>query len=136
MDELVNNLTSVGWGQYAIEYPESGDPMYALAIIRRSESGGALHATLRFIVPRGRSYSSVCGVISGLHNLLGGSIISLDHSCAAPARASLDVVGLRGGPSGVYQLAENPCEVFIIGLTILANLEMSNFLRASCLCDK
>ena len=33
-----------------MEYPEAGDPMYALAIMRKSESGGALHAALRFIV--------------------------------------------------------------------------------------
>ena len=89
--------------QHRIEYPESGDPMYALAIIRRSESGGALHATLRFRVPRGRSYSSMYGIISGLYNLFRGLVISLDHSCRAPSHASLDVAGPRGGPSdGVY----------------------------------
>ena len=137
MDEVVSLLTSMGRDQYTIEYPESGDPMYALAIIRRSESGGALHATIRFIVPRGRSYSSVYGVISGLHHLWRGSIISLDDSCTAPARASLDVAGLRGGPSGgVYQLAENLYETLIVGLTILTHLEMSSFLKASFLCDK
>ena len=138
MDEIVNIWTSMGRDQYTIEYPDSGDPMYALAIIRRSESAGALHATLRFIVPRGRSYSSVYGVISGLHHLLGGgSIISLDNSCAAPARALLDVAGLRGGPSGgVYQLAEHPCETPIVGLTIVAHLETLSFLRAYFLCGK
>ena len=117
-----------------MENPEAGDPMYALAIVRRSESGGALHAALRFIVPRGRSYSSVYGVISGLLNLLGGSVMSLNHSCAAPARASSAVAGLRGGPpGGVYQLAENPYDAFIVGLTILAHLEILSFLRASFL---
>ena len=56
MDVLVISCTPVGWDQYTIEYPESGDPMYALAMVRRSESGSALHATSRFIVPRGRPY--------------------------------------------------------------------------------
>ena len=120
-----------------MEYPEAGDPMYALAIMRKSESGGALHAALRFIVPRGRSYSSVYGVTGGLLNLLMGPVMSLDNSCAAPARASSAVAGPREGPSGgVYQLAENPCDALIIGLTILANLEILCFLRASFLCNK
>ena len=63
--------------------------------------------------------------------------MSLNHFCAAPARPSSAVAGLRRrSPGGVYQLAENPCEALIVGLTILAHLEMSNFLRESYLRDR
>ena len=137
MDELVNNWTSVGWDQYAIEYQESGDPMYALAIMRRSESGGALHVTFRFIVPRGRPYSSVYGVIKGLVHFLGGSIFCLNHSCRAPSHASFAEAGLREGPSGgVYQVVVNPCDTLLAGFTIPANFEISSFLRAPFLPDR
>ena len=134
MNDLVSNCTSAVCDQYAIEYPDSGDPMCALAIMRMSESGGALHASIRFIVPRGRQYSSVYGVIKGLLHFLGGPDISLDHSCRAPSHASLAEAGLREGPSGgVYQLVVHPCDPLIAGFTILAHLEMSSFLRAHIL---
>ena len=46
-----------------IEYPESGDPTYALAIRRSFDSGGAINAAVVFSVPRDLPYSSVYCVI-------------------------------------------------------------------------
>ena len=50
--------------QYNIEYPEFGDPMYAIAILRSFDPGGAMHAAVGFIVPRDLQYSFVYYVIT------------------------------------------------------------------------
>ena len=108
--------------------------MYAKAVSRILSPGGALQATSRLMVPRGRPHSFLYCVIKGWCHLQEGSTISLDHSCAAPLRASSAVRSLRGGPSGgVNQLAEKPNGTLVAGFIVLAHLDNSDRLRVAFL---
>ena len=56
--------------QYRIEYPDSGEPIYACAIMRSSDSGGCIYFAFKFNVPLALPYASVYGVIKwGLYLL-------------------------------------------------------------------